>query len=78
MSYCDEEYQDALTRLDNVVKDMNGKIVIDSRTGKPLVKFKTGYKKNLNMNDPDAALKQLEKLNKGKYVITCSKCHHCR
>jgi hypothetical protein len=30
------------------------------------------------MRDPDYALKQLEKLNNGKYLITCSKCHHCR
>lgn len=28
--------------------------------------------------DPDYRLKQLEKLNKGKLPITCSKCHHCR
>jgi len=30
------------------------------------------------MTDPDYALKQLEKLNKGRLSITCSKCHHCR
>jgi len=30
------------------------------------------------LNDPDFRLKQLEKLNKGKATITCSKCHHCR
>ena len=30
------------------------------------------------LHDPDYALKQLEKLNKGKLSITCSKCHHCR
>lgn len=30
------------------------------------------------LTDPDYALKQLEKVNKGKLSITCSKCHHCR
>jgi len=30
------------------------------------------------LTDPDYALKQLEKLNRGKLSITCSKCHHCR
>jgi len=30
------------------------------------------------LNDPDFRLKQLEKLNKGRFEITCSKCHHCR
>lgn len=30
------------------------------------------------LNDPDFRLKQLEKLNGGKFTITCSKCHHCR
>lgn len=30
------------------------------------------------LTDPDYSLKQLEKLNKGKLNITCSKCHHCR
>ena len=30
------------------------------------------------LHDPDYALKELEKLNNGKYSITCSKCHHCR
>lgn len=30
------------------------------------------------LTDPDYRLKQLEKLNKGKLSITCSKCHHCR
>ena len=30
------------------------------------------------LTDPDFALKQLEKLNNGRYLITCSKCHHCR
>lgn len=28
--------------------------------------------------DPDHALKELEKINNGKYSVTCSKCHHCR
>jgi len=28
--------------------------------------------------DPDYRLKQLAKLYKGKFSITCSKCHHCR
>ena len=74
----DEDYLPKLEDLKTLVRDMNGDIVIDSLTGKPLVKFSTGYRKNINMNDPDAALKQLEKLNRGKYVITCSKCHHCR
>jgi len=30
------------------------------------------------LTDPDYALKQLEKLNRGELSITCSKCHHCR
>jgi len=30
------------------------------------------------LTDPDYALKQLEKLNRGRLPITCSKCHHCR
>lgn len=30
------------------------------------------------LNDPDFRLKQIEKLNKDKLQITCSKCHHCR
>jgi hypothetical protein len=30
------------------------------------------------LKDPDYALKELEKLNKGRYSVTCSKCHHCR
>jgi len=30
------------------------------------------------LSDPDFALKQLEKLNNGRYSVTCSKCHHCR
>lgn len=30
------------------------------------------------LTDPDFRLKQLEKLNNGKFPITCSKCHHCR
>ena len=30
------------------------------------------------LTDPDYALKQLEKLNEGRFSITCSKCHHCR
>lgn len=33
---------------------------------------------NEELTDPDFRLKQLEKLNKGKLSITCSKCHHCR
>ena len=28
--------------------------------------------------DPDYALKQIDKLNNGKFSIICSKCHHCR
>jgi hypothetical protein len=30
------------------------------------------------LNDPDYALKELAKLNQGKYTIGCSRCHHCR
>ena len=30
------------------------------------------------LTDPDYRLKQLEKLNRGKFSITCSRCHHCR
>jgi hypothetical protein len=41
--------EDIFIKLDELkekVYDMNGKIVIDSLTGKPLLKFiKTGYKK---------------------------------
>jgi len=33
---------------------------------------------NEQLNDPDFRLKQLEKLNEGRFQITCSKCHHCR
>lgn len=33
---------------------------------------------NEELTDPDFRLKQLEKLNKDKLQITCSKCHHCR
>jgi hypothetical protein len=74
----DEDYNSKIDDLNEKVRDPNGKIVIDSLTGKPLVKFSTGHREGIDMNDPDAALKQLEKLNRGKYVITCSKCHHCR
>jgi hypothetical protein len=74
----DKDYQLKFEELNEKVKDMNGQIVIDSLTGKPLIKFVTGYSKRINLNDPDFALKELEKLNRGKYVITCSKCHHCR
>lgn len=30
------------------------------------------------LTDPDYRLKQLGKFNRGKFSITCSKCHHCR
>ena len=30
------------------------------------------------LNDPDFALKELEKIERGRYSVTCSKCHHCR
>jgi len=30
------------------------------------------------LTDPDYRLKQLEKLNRGKFSIICSRCHHCR
>jgi len=30
------------------------------------------------LTDPDYTIKQLEKLNGGKFSIICSKCHHCR
>ena len=33
---------------------------------------------NEELTDPDFRLKQIEKLNKDKLQITCSKCHHCR
>ena len=29
------------------------------------------------LTDIDFALKELEKLNGGKLLTTCSKCHHC-
>ena len=75
-------YHDYLLILDKIndfVYDHNGKLVIDSLTGRPLAKWnKTGKETSLDLNDPDAALKKLEELNKGVYTITCSKCHHCR
>lgn len=30
------------------------------------------------LTDPDYAIKQIERLNGGRFSITCSKCHHCR
>ena len=33
---------------------------------------------NEQLNDPDYAFKELERLNGGKLAITCSRCHHCR
>ena len=33
---------------------------------------------NDELTDPDFRIKQLEKLNKVRLPITCSKCHHCR
>jgi hypothetical protein len=74
----DEDYASKYECLENQVRTMDGKIVIDSLTGKPLVKFRTGLKRKINMNNPDEALEKLMKLNKGVYTITCSKCHHCR
>ena len=75
-------YHDYLLILDKIndfLYDHNGKLVIDSLTGRPLAKWsKTGKETPLDLNDPDAALKKLEELNKGVYTITCSKCHHCR
>jgi len=33
---------------------------------------------NEELTDPDFRIKQLERLNKVRLPITCSKCHHCR
>ena len=33
---------------------------------------------NEELTDPDFGMKQLAKLNGGRYELTCSKCHHCR
>jgi aerobic-type carbon monoxide dehydrogenase small subunit (CoxS/CutS family) len=33
---------------------------------------------NEELTDPDYRLKILQKQYGGKYIIGCSKCHHCR
>ena len=71
-------YTRKLRDTNNEVRDLNGELVMDLATGKPLIKFRDAKLISIDMRDPDFALKQLEKLNKGKYAITCSKCHHCR
>lgn len=60
----------------NHVTDFAGNVVTDALTGAPLQQFRPGITDE--MRDPDYALKQLEKLNNGRYSVTCSKCHHCR
>jgi len=72
------EYLNILDKINDFVRDHNGQLVINSLTGTPLALWKTGQKTELDLNDPDEALKDLQNLNKGVYTITCSKCHHCR
>ena len=78
MNYSYSEYLKLLDKIHDFVYDHNGNFVVDSMTGKPLAKWKTGKSTPLDLNDPDTALKKLEELNKGVYTVTCSKCHHCR
>jgi len=58
---------------------------VDEKVGDGLVnntiipKFRdTNELTHEQLTDPDYAIKQIEKLNEGKFYITCSKCHHCR
>lgn len=56
-----------------------GELVPDSlNPGQFLHMFRPESEITEEMRNPDYALKQLAKLNNGKYLITCSKCHHCR
>lgn len=65
---------------DNITRNANtGEIIMDSMNpGQPLYTFRPDSEITEEMRDPDYALKQLAKLNNGRYIITCSKCHHCR
>ena len=65
--------------MTEVVRNMNtGEVVINPLTGHPLAKFIPTEDLTPEMRDPDFALHELEKINNGKYSVTCSKCHHCR
>jgi hypothetical protein len=44
---------------------------------KPLFRDKKIMTKE-ELSDPDYRLKKLQKEYGGKYIIGCSKCHHCR
>jgi len=62
-----------------IIRNMNtGEPIIDQFTGQPMRKFRPASEITEEMRDPDYALKQLAKMNNGRYLITCSKCHHCR
>jgi len=67
-----------LIQTEDGIVTMEGRPVVDAMTGKALRKFLPADEITPEMRDPDYALKQLEKLNNGKYSVTCSKCHHCR
>lgn len=62
----------------NYLTDFAGNVVMNALTGEPLRQFRPAEEITDEMRDPDYALKQLEKLNNGRYSVTCSKCHHCR
>lgn len=66
------------TRKDKEAREipMNG--VVDALHGGLLRLFRPAEEISPEMRDPDHALKELEKINNGKYSVTCSKCHHCR
>ena len=72
------EVGEEMTLKDDVVTDFSGRVVMNSLTGNPLRKFLSEHETTMEMRDPDYALKELEKINHGKYSVTCSKCHHCR
>jgi hypothetical protein len=59
---------------------MNPAPIMDSLNGGPLRQFLPEEEITPEMRDPDYGLKQLEKINNGRYNIGigCSKCHHCR
>lgn len=65
---------------DDFAHDVNSYVLITDciTPHRQLIKFRPESEITEEMRDPDYALKQLAKLNNGKYIITCSKCHHCR
>lgn len=66
---------------DLVVHNMvDGGVVGDAVNGGDLRLFRLPEEITPEMRDPDFALKELEKINNGRYNIGigCSKCHHCR